>query len=63
MQSKKKYINKLAIIAVILSCISGVLLFGKPSLAKTITIEKGKTYKLKIKREVKLSAAIKKLLK
>ena len=63
MQSKKKYINKLAIIAVILSCISGVLSFGKPSLAKTITIEKGKTYKLKIKKGSKIKCSNKKIAK
>ena len=63
MQSKKKYINKLAIIAVILSCISGVLLFGKPSLAKTITIEKGKTYKLNIKNGSKIKCSNKKIAK
>ncbi len=63
MQSKKKYINKLAIIAVILSCISVVLLFEKPSHAKTITIEKGKTYKLNIKKGSKIKCSNKKIAK
>ena len=63
MKYKKKYISKLAIIAVILSCISVVLLFEKPSHAKTITIEKGKTYKLNIKNGSKIKCSNKKIAK
>ncbi len=60
---KKKYISKLAVIALLLSCISGIVSSVRPSLAKTITIEKGKTYKLKIKKGSKIKCSNKKIAK
>ena len=63
MGNKKKNIRKLVIIVVFLLCFSGLYTYGGQAFAKTITIEKGKTYQLKIKKGSKVQCSNKKIAK
>ncbi|MCI8307813.1 MAG: hypothetical protein HFH14_07165 [Lachnospiraceae bacterium] len=67
MKNKKKLISRSAITAELLLCItlcmSCVYTFGKQASAKTIEIEKGQTYQLKLKIGSKVKCSNKKIAK
>lgn len=67
MKDKKGLVSRLEIITIMFICFLGLVTFGQQAVAKTktktITIEKGKTYQLKLKKGSKIICKNKKISK